>query len=46
MDTRFQAGGGGGQRKAKKKISNTHPYSIKKLSTKTNTQKSLILNII
>ena len=37
---------GGGDREKKKKISNTHPYSIKKLSTKTNTQKSLILNII
>ena len=35
----------GGWRKAKKKFSNTHPYSINKLSSKTNTQKSLFFNI-
>ena len=28
------------------KNSNSHPYSINKLSTKTNTQKSLFLNIL
>ena len=31
----FQAGGGGPEI-SKKKFSNTHPYSINKLSTKTN----------
>ena len=35
----------GGLEISEKKISNTHPYSINKLSTKTNTQKSLFLNI-
>ena len=30
----------------KKRNSNTHPYSIKKLSTKTNTKKSSFLNIL
>ena len=39
----FNLGGGD---KRKKKFSNTHPYSINKLSTKTNTQKSLFLNIL
>ena len=34
------------EKKKKSKNSNTHPYSIKKLSTKTNTQKSLFLNIL
>ena len=43
-DAEFQAEGAGDKRK--KKISNTHPYSINKLSTKTNTQKSLFLNIL
>ena len=38
--------GGGVEIFKKKKISNTHPYSINKLSTKTNTQKSLFLNIL
>ena len=38
--------GGGPEISKKKKISNTHPYSINKLSTKTNTQKSLFLNIL
>ena len=33
-------------RSGKKKISNTHSYSINKLSTKANTQKSLFLNIL
>ena len=37
---------GGPEISKKKKISNTHPYSINKLSTKTNTQKSLFLNIL
>ena len=47
MDPGFQAGGGGGGTIYKrKKISNTYPYSINKLSTKTNTQKSLFLNIL
>ena len=36
----------GGGRDKRKKISNMHPYSINKLSTKTNTQKSLFLNIL
>ena len=31
---------------SEKKISNTHPYSINKLSTKKNTQKSLFFNIL
>ena len=35
-----------GARDKRKKISNTRPYSINKLSTKTNTQKSLFLNIL
>ena len=43
MDLRFQARG---PEISEKKISNTHPYSISKLSTKTNTQKSLFLNIL
>ena len=43
----FKPGGGGGGREAKKrKKSNTHPYSINKLSTKKNTEKSLFLNIL
>ena len=42
MDPGFQARGVGD--KQRKKFSNTHPYSINKLSTKTNTQKSLFLN--
>ena len=33
-------------KKKNQKYLNTHPYSIKKLSTKTNTQKSLFLNIL
>ena len=44
MDPGFQAKGD--KDKRKKKNSNMHPYSIKKLSTNTNTQKSLFLNII
>ena len=32
--------------KRKEKILNTHPYGTKNLSTKTNTQKSLFLNIL
>ena len=36
----------GGPEISEKKNSNTHPYSINKLSTKTNTQKSLFLNIL
>ena len=36
----------GGPKISEKKISNTHLYSINKLSTKTNTQKSLFLNIL
>ena len=44
MDPRFQARGVGV--KHKKKKSNTHLYSIKKFSIKTNTQKSLFLNIL
>ena len=43
MDLRFQARG---PEISEKKISNTHPYSISKLSTKTNTQKLLFLNIL
>ena len=39
----FKLGGAGDKRE---KNSNTHPYSINKLSTKTNTQKSLFLNIL
>ena len=31
---------------SRKKNSNMHPYSINKLSTKKNTQKSLFLNIL
>ena len=42
----FKLGGGGVGDKRKKKISNTHPYSINKLLIKTNTQKSLFLNIL
>ena len=42
----FKPSGEGGVEISKKKISNTHPYSINKLSTKTNTQKSLFLNIL
>ena len=42
-DSGFQVGG---LKISKKKISNTQPYSINKLSTKTNTQKSLFLNIL
>ena len=38
--------GGGGPEISEKKNSNTHSYSINKLSTKTNTQKSLFLNIL
>ena len=34
------------KRKKIQKNLNTHPYSIKKLSTKKNTQKSLFLNIL
>ena len=41
MDPGFQAEGAGDKRK---KISNIRPYSINKLSIKTNTQKSLFLN--
>ena len=37
---------GEGPEISKKKNSNMHPYSINKLSTKTNTQKSLFLNIL
>ena len=37
---------GGSEISKKKKFSNTHPYGINKLSTKTNTQKSLFLNIL
>ena len=44
-DSGFQAEGVGDKQK-KKKNSNTHPYSINKLSTKTNTQKSMFLNIL
>ena len=36
----------GGPEISKKKKLNTHSYNIKKLSTKTNTQKSLFLNIL
>ena len=43
---RILSWGGGDKRKKKKKKLNTHPYSIKKLSTKTNTKKSLFLNIL
>ena len=43
MDPGFQAEGAGDKRK---KISNIRPYSINKLSTKTNTQKSLFPNIL
>ena len=43
MDPGFQAGGVGDKRIFF--FSNTHPYSINKLSTKTNTQKSLFHNI-
>ena len=47
MDPRFQARRGGrGAEISGKKNSNTHPYSINKLSTKTNTQKLLFLNTI
>ena len=42
-DSGFQAGG---PEISQKKFSNTHPYSINKLSTKTNIQKSLFLNIL
>ena len=42
----FQAGGGGGVEISEFFFSNTHPYSINKLSTKTNTQKSLFPNIL
>ena len=42
-DPEFQVRGG--RRKVKKKNLNTHPYSINKLSIKTNTQKSLFLNM-
>ena len=42
----FQAREVGDKQKINKKNSNTHPYSINKLSTKTNTQKSLFLNIL
>ena len=42
-DPGFQAGG---VEDKGKKNSNTHPYSINKLSTKSNTQKSLFLNIL
>ena len=42
-DLGFQAGGA---RDKRKKISNTHLYSINELSTKTNIQKSLFLNIL
>ena len=44
-DPGFQAGGGGAEI-SEKKISNTRSYSINKLSIKTNTQKSLFLNIL
>ena len=37
---------GRGKGDKRKKNSNTHPYSINKLSTKTNTKKSLFLNIL
>ena len=40
----FKLGGVGDKQKKKKKNSNTYPNSINKLSTKTNTQKSLFLN--
>ena len=43
MDPEVQARGAGDNRK---KNSNTHSYSINKLSTKKNTQKSLFLNIL
>ena len=43
MDLGVQARGAGDK---PKKNSNTHSYSINKLSTKTNTQKSLFLNIL
>ena len=39
-------GGGRGADISGKKNSNTHPYSINKLSTKTNTQKLLFLIIL
>ena len=42
-DPGFQVGG---PEISKKKISNMQPYGINKLSTKTNTQKSLFLNIL
>ena len=42
MDPGFQAGGAGDKRNFF--FSNTHPYSINKLSIKTNIQKSLFLN--
>ena len=45
-DPGFQAWGGGGAEISEKKISNTRSYSINKLSIKTNTQKSLFLNIL
>ena len=43
---RISSWGGGGAKISEKKISNTQPYSINKLSTKKNTQKSLFLNIL
>ena len=43
----FKPGGGSEiSKKKKKKNSNMHPNGINKLSTKTNTQKSLFLNIL
>ena len=38
MNPGFQVRGGGDKQKKKKKTSKKHPYSINKLSTKTNTQ--------
>ena len=46
MDPGFQVGGSKISGKKKKTISNTHPYTINKLSIKTNTQKSLFLYIL